>query len=346
MPSRNGKSITLVDLATHTSGLPRLPTNLEPKDENDPYADYTAANLDAFLSSYVLPRDPGAQYEYSNLGGGLLGHVLALRAGTDYATLVKRRITDVLGMSSTSITLAADERARLAPGHDSSLARVPNWNWQVLEGAGALHSTANDLLTFLSANLGDTQTPLAPALVGMLAVTRKSDDGSVGLGWELRTDPAPTIIWHNGGTGGYRTWVGFDPAARVGVVVLSNTFTTAGVDDIGGHLLDSTIAVLTPDDLKPKAHTQVAIDPSLLDRYVGRYAMAPQFILTITKEGSRLFAQATGQDRFEVFPEGEKDFFAKIADIQLTFVVDRAAAQASQVIVHQQGVDTPAPRVR
>ncbi|HEX3107684.1 MAG TPA: serine hydrolase, partial [Thermoanaerobaculia bacterium] len=92
VPERNGKKITLVDLATHTSGLPRMPTNFHPKDPGNPYADYTVAQLYEFLSSYELTRDPGSQYEYSNLGGGLLGHVLALRAGTDYETLVRKRI--------------------------------------------------------------------------------------------------------------------------------------------------------------------------------------------------------------------------------------------------------------
>ena len=98
MPERNDKEITFLDLATHTSGLPRLPTNLKPKDAANPYADYTVAQLYEFLSTYELPRDIGSQYEYSNLGGGLLGHVLTLRSGMDYATLVRTRITGPLGI--------------------------------------------------------------------------------------------------------------------------------------------------------------------------------------------------------------------------------------------------------
>ncbi|MGC1520781.1 MAG: serine hydrolase, partial [Steroidobacteraceae bacterium] len=94
VPERNGHSITLVDLATHTSALPRMPANFRPKDPANPYADYTDEQLYAFLSSYELIRDVGAKYEYSNLGFGLLGQGLAHRAGTDYETLVETRICD------------------------------------------------------------------------------------------------------------------------------------------------------------------------------------------------------------------------------------------------------------
>ena len=106
VPERNGRAITLVDLATHTSGLPRLPGNLHPKDPANPYADYSSEQLYEFLSTYQLPRDVGSKFEYSNLGGGLLGFALARRAGTDYESLVRSRITAPLGMKSTGITLS------------------------------------------------------------------------------------------------------------------------------------------------------------------------------------------------------------------------------------------------
>ena len=146
VPERGGRLITLQDLSTHTSGLPRLPTNMNPKDPSNPYADYSVDQLYQFLSSVQLTRDIGAQYEYSNLGGGLLGHVLARRAGMDYEALVQSRITGPLGMTSTSITLSPEMKARLAPGHTQLLQPAPNWDLATLAGAGALRSTANDLL--------------------------------------------------------------------------------------------------------------------------------------------------------------------------------------------------------
>jgi len=127
VPERGGRSITLQDLSTHTSGLPRLPTNFSPKDPSNPYADYSVDQLYQFLSSVQLTHDIGSQYEYSNLGGGLLGHLLARRAGMDYEALVRSRITGPLGMTSTSIMLVPEMKARLAAGHDQMLQPTANW---------------------------------------------------------------------------------------------------------------------------------------------------------------------------------------------------------------------------
>lgn len=240
VPERGGMKITLIDLATHTSGLPRLPANMRPKDPANPYADYSAAQLYDFLSSYELGRDIGSKYEYSNLAVGLLGHALARRAGTDYETLVRTRITDPLSMKNTLVTLDDTQKARLAPGHNAQLQRAANWDLPTLAGAGALRSTVADLLTFLSANLGLTKSPLAPAMASMLKTRRPTgDDGlEIALGWHITKKDDSQIVWHTGGTGGYRSFIGFDPRRRAGVVVLANTYTKAGVEDIGRHLLD------------------------------------------------------------------------------------------------------------
>src|SRR4029453_3090616 len=147
------------DLATHTSGLPRLPSPFTPKNPANPYADYSVEDLYRFLSSHELRRDIGSQYEYSNLGGGLLGHVLARRAGMDYEALVRARITGPLGMNDTRIVLTPEMRGRLAAGHNAALKPVPNWDLPTLAGAGALRSTVNDLLKFAAMAAGGTNTP-------------------------------------------------------------------------------------------------------------------------------------------------------------------------------------------
>lgn len=340
MPQRNGRSITLVDLATHTSGLPRLPTNMSLVPSN-PYADYSVEQLYQFLSTYQLSRDIGSQYEYSNLGGGLLGHVLALRAGMTYEALVESRISTPLGMNRTRITLTPEMKARLAAGHDAALETVENWDMPTLAGAGALRSTADDLLAFVAANLGYTKSPLAPAMAAMLKVRRPTGQPGleVALGWHIFTAGGKEIIWHNGGTGGYRSFIGFDPKARVGVVVLSNAKTEAGVDDIGRHLLDPSVPLLTP-----KEHKQVAVDSKLFETYLGRYQLAPDFIITITREGDHFFEQATGQPKAEIFPESERDYFLKVVDAQITFVTD-SNGRATELILHQGGLDQHAKRI-
>lgn len=342
VPERGGRKITLQDLATHTSGLPRLPANLTPKDPSNPYADYTVQQLYDFLGSYELPRDIGATYEYSNLGGGLLGHVLARRAGLDYETVVRTRITAPLAMKSTAIQLPEALRRRLAPGHDAERKRVANWDLPTLAGAGALRSTANDLLNFLAANLHESTSPLSPALAAMLSVRRPTPMSglTIALGWHIFAAPdGHEIVWHNGGTGGYRAFIGFDAKNRTGVVVLSNVFTNEGVDDIGHHLLDTTFRLLTT----PKARKEVAVDPKLLDAYIGIYDLAPNFALTITREANRLFAQATGQPKAEIFAENDTTFFFKVVDAQITFQTG-AGGRATGLVLHQNG-DHPAKRV-
>ncbi len=239
LPERGGLSITLVDLATHTSGLPRLPANLAPKDSSNPYADYSVEQLYRFLFTYKLPRDIGEKYEYSNLAVGLLGHALAWRAGLGYEALAQTRICEPLGMKSTRIALTNEMKQRLAVGHNAKLVQVSNWDLPTLAGAGALRSSTNDLLAFLAANLRYTETSLSPAMAAMVRIRRATANPrmEVALGWHVLNPGGTEVIWHNGGTGGYRTFIGFDPKSRVGIVVLSNTSTTTGVDDIGRRLL-------------------------------------------------------------------------------------------------------------
>jgi CubicO group peptidase (beta-lactamase class C family) len=245
-------------------------------------------------------------------------------------------------MKSTAITLSAEMKARLAQGHNPALEAVPNWDLPTLAGAGALRSTANDMLTFLAAAMGTTESPLKPAFTSMLAVRKPTPvaDMKMALGWHVWTRGEKEIIWHNGGTGGYRSFAGFDPKARAGVVVLSNTLTPTGVDDIGRHLLDPQSPLIEP----PKEHHEISLVAETFDRYVGRYQLAPNFILEITREGDRFFAQATGQGRAEIFAESEREFFYKVVDAQITFEVG-GEGRATQLTLHQNGRHMPAKRI-
>lgn len=345
MPQRGETKITLQDLATHTSGLPRLPSNFAPKDVMNPYADYTLEQLYSFLASATLTRDIGTHYEYSNLGAGLLGHVLALRTGMSYEALVTKRILAPLKMKSTTITLSDALRKRLATGHDAALTPAKNWDFPTLAGAGALRSTTNDLLAFLAAELGlGKKSPLAPAITAQHAVRRRPTGNKgldIALGWHILTTPGGReIVWHNGGTGGYRSFIGFDPKKKTGVVVLSNVFTPAGIDDIGRHLLDASLPLLEP----AKTRNEIALEESVLARYVGKYELAPTFAIVVTREGARLFGQATGQPRFEMFAESEREFFLKVVDAQISFQVD-GENKVTGMILHQNGGHVPGKKV-
>jgi len=335
IPSRNDRQITLLDLVTQSSGLPRMPSNFTPRDSMNPYADYSVQQLYAFLSSYQLTRDIGATYEYSNLGVGLLGHALALKAGTSYEQLVTRRVLIPLQMKETAITLTPALRARLALGHDGEGHVVPNWDLPTLAGAGALRSTAADLLTFLVANLDSTATPLSRTLQQTHGERHATDNPNlkIGLAWHISSRPVGKIVWHNGGTGGYRSFMGFDPVRRIGVVVLCNNG-NENVDDIGFHLLDETFPLSPPR----QRHTEVAVDSLILQRYVGEYELAPTFHIVITREAAHLFAQATAQPRFAIFAESDSTFFLKVVDAQLTFRPDG-------LVLHQNGQHLPGRRL-
>jgi CubicO group peptidase (beta-lactamase class C family) len=349
VPERGGRSITLEDLSRHRSALPRLPSNLDATSNPlNPYASYSVKQMYDFLSSYQLPRDIGAEFEYSNFGAGLLGHVLSLAAGKDYETLIRTRICQPLGMRSTGIALSPELKSRLATGHDGRFEPTPNWDLPTLAGAGALRSTANDMLAFLAAQLGYTQSNISAAIDLTRTKRTPSNPGmEIGLGWLMRPKKGSEIIWHNGGTGGYRSFAGFDSKARVGVIVLTNVSTPAGVDDLGFHLLDSESQLLPPDSpliRPPQEHKEITLDSGALDAFVGKYQFIPNVFMTITRKENQLSAQLTGQGPAEIYPENKTDFFYKVVDAQILFKTD-SQGKANALVLRQLGRDQLANRV-
>jgi CubicO group peptidase (beta-lactamase class C family) len=343
VPTRGGKQITLLDLATHRSGLPRMPTNFEPADPDNPYADYTAGKLFEFLAGYSLPRDIGASYEYSNLGAGLLGEALARKAGKSYEALLTERIFRPLGLNSTGIVLRPEMAARLVKGHSQQLTPVKNWDLDALAGAGAIRSSVNDMLSYVAATMGLKPSPLAAALA--MARQDRNDttipDMRIGLAWHLMKRPDTVIVWHNGGTAGYHSFAGFDLKKRMGIVVLSNS--ASDIDNIGFHFLDDQIPLAKIEFRKERK--EIALDPALFDAYVGEYQLAPTFSIMITKEGNQLFLQATDQPRIRLHPEAETEFFIAEVDAQVSFVRD-ATGKVTHLILHQAGQNIKGDKIK
>jgi CubicO group peptidase (beta-lactamase class C family) len=225
------QNITLRHLATHTSGLPRLPDNLDATvtNEANPYANYGVADLYQYLRHAVLEHPPGHSCDYSNLGMGLLGHLLERAADRPYATLIQETITAPLKMSDTAITLNVEQQVRRMPGHTPTGASTSHWDLNVLAPAGGVLSTADDLIKFLAANLCADD---APPLHGALAYAQKVHWGeglrpgpAAGLGWCIdRTMMKNQLIhWHNGGTGGFVSFIGLVKEHQVAVALLSNS---------------------------------------------------------------------------------------------------------------------------
>lgn len=235
-----GRPIQLADLASHTSGLPRLPPGLATlarESRDDPYARFTVEHLETALA--VAPKHaPGGKPRYSNFGAGVLGEALARMTGRPYEVLVQERIAAPLGLVDTRTEPDGSERA-VAAGHTRRGREVVDWHLPALAGAGALRSSVADLLRLLEAHLSPQGSPLEPAIRDVLTPRAKLNRSlGIGLGWHIvHRRGGMASWWHNGGTGGFRSFVGFDPAARRGVVVLAND--TRSVDRIGHRILEA-----------------------------------------------------------------------------------------------------------
>lgn len=338
VPSKDDQAITLRLLAQHLSGLPRMPDNFRPKDLMNPYADYDAARLQDFLLGHTLRRDPGESVEYSNLGYGLLGHALALKAGQSYEDLVRERITGPLGMSDTVITLTPSIKARLAQGHDDRLEAAANWDLGAVGGAGAIRSTVNDMLKYCAANAGIADSPLREtfAVAQELKHPRGRGDTPGSLAWSApQQRGGRQIWWHNGGTGGYHSFMGFDHEAKLGVVVLSNC--VSDIDDIGMHLLVRT----SPVDVK---RTAITLPREALEKVVGVYEVGPGSYRTVTRYRDRLFMQRTRQMRREYLAEAPNAFFNSELKSTLAFTASDSGAITGLVVRGPSG-ESPSERV-
>ncbi len=238
VPRWHGRDITLQHLATHTSALPRIPSNMRRFFTRDPYRNYSVERLYQFLGTHSLRYDPGSSYEYSNLGVGLLGHALARRAGMSFEDLVTTRIAAPLGMSSTRITLTHDMSLRFAGGHNRLGLPTPHWNMACLAAAGGLRSSMDDMTKFLAAAMllkSNGEQLYKPMLVATTARIG-SEAVRVGLCWHTLHRGEAEIVWHNGATGGFSSFLAFNRAARRGIVILSNA--RARIDAVGMRLLD------------------------------------------------------------------------------------------------------------
>jgi D-alanyl-D-alanine-carboxypeptidase/D-alanyl-D-alanine-endopeptidase len=225
-----------------------LPPGFDPY---DPYAAYTSEYVYDYLTSWCnLMYEPGTQYSYSNTGGGLIGHILGLMDGSSYEELITREIFEPLGLQETSLFLTAGQISNLAPGHGDNLDSVKNYNANdIFQGAGFIKSSLHDMMIYLKAQMGLTQTPLTDPIdlthqscfdVG--GVTYNDRDGyfnlSLGLGWHIHEIPKSyTYYWHGGRTNGYMAYIAFIPEESTGVVLLCNQSSPDVVLRFGDELL-------------------------------------------------------------------------------------------------------------
>jgi serine-type D-Ala-D-Ala carboxypeptidase/endopeptidase len=239
--TKSAGDITLLQLATHTAGLPRLPMSIAfaaamAIDMDNPYKNYPLDAMWKFIADERVDTSKTYAFEYSNLGVGLLGDLLAHKAGLSYQALVKRQILDPLMMKDTAmgdVVIAPNAASRLAIGHNDKLKPAAYWTFGSMGGAGGLRASASDMARYIVAQKSGA---LAGATSAQTPRVKLNDNMDIGLTWMTIKRHGDEIVWHNGGTGGFRSFAGFSKKSGLGVVVLSNT--AISVDDIGVHLLN------------------------------------------------------------------------------------------------------------
>lgn len=322
--------ITLLSLATHTSGLPRLPTEFD-GGTSDPYADFDRDELVTALRQDGPDARQTGTVAYSNFGAALLGQALAAAWGTTYEKALTEHVLTPLGMNATVVGLVNTKAPKgLAPAHLRG-GVVPSWTFQSFAPAGALRSTARDLATFLRPYLSDADGPLAAARAATLQPRFDVRDplGRIGLAWFFTPSDDAPIIWHNGATAGSHAFIGFERKSGTGLVLLANSATA--LEPFAFQLLRTArvttraIAVKRPSD------------------YVGRYPLGRGFVIRVIATTAGLAAHLGVQPSLALRESGLDRFRIEGLLSEISFERD-AAGGVVALILHQNGHDQRALR--
>jgi serine-type D-Ala-D-Ala carboxypeptidase/endopeptidase len=311
IPAKNGIEITLEHLVTHTSGLPRLPGNLNPADMNDPYNEYTPEMLFDFLAGYELPRTPGEEFEYSNYAYMLFGQALQEISGKSYDQLLDEWYFSQLDMPSTSRFLS--DSLRLAQPTTSGLP-AQRWHSEHVPGFGGLLSTTHDLANYVKLYLGHSDHPKADLLrKNIEPLNNLGGAFNMSYAWIVATAFEDTVAFHGGGTGGFRTFAGFSPVSGRGAVVMSNG--TNDVQDIGRHLINENFSLAAVIDV-------VEMTPEQLQMFTGEFISETLPQMTISVNGDLLMAELAGQSALPVMPIEKTVFYNDRVEARLEFNID------------------------
>lgn len=329
--------ITIHHLLSHTGGIPNftsfpdyLPKMMMP---------VTTQEMIARFKDKPLDFKPGEKWAYSNSGYFLLGHIIEKASGEAYESFLEKNIFEPLKLTSTGYDHHGTILKKRATGYSMRKGEMVNSlpiDMTQPYSAGALYSTVEDLFQWNEA-LFSGKLLSAKSLEAML--TPVKNDYGYGLG--IQTKAGRKIISHGGGINGFSTVLTRFADEKLTLVVLRNA-------DYGspapGPISQALAAIVFGEKYEiPGTTVAVKVDPKLYDAYAGRYELAPNFILTISRAGDRLLAQATGQPQLELFPESETKFFLKEIDAKVTFVKD-AAGRVTHLILHQGG-DRQAKRI-
>ncbi|MCP3385066.1 serine hydrolase [Bradyrhizobium sp. CCGUVB4N] len=312
VPSFNGHEITVGEIVTHTSGLPAIPPDYHPPDPKNPYAGATERDLLDTLAAIKLTREPGSKWEYSNPAMIVLSYALAKRAAKDYETLLSERLLGPLGMNETYVA-SRPPQVHLAQGHYPNGEAAPPWDFHPdMAGAGGVRATLADMLRYMEGELGTRDSAITPALALTQQEVADVDKHRMGMNWFLSVVNGHTIALHEGATGGYSSFAGFDRDAKRAVVLLSDTslVTLRGLGQLGFHLLDTSRSTGAP-------HIAMDADAKLIDALVGKYRLQGGLGIELRHKDSGLTIQADGQNEFQMGYDSAGDFYPRKFDAVL-----------------------------
>ncbi len=335
LPIKNNKPITLLSLANHSSGLPRLPTNMPVKNQLDPYADYSIELMYKFLNNHQLEYEVGTKQEYSNLGMGLLGHVLALIDNKSYQDMLTSRVLKPLTMKNTFVTVPSNQTNHLSNGHNGELKPTPLWNLNSLSGAGSIKSNIQDMAIFLKRNMDKKQ--LNEALSLAQTSSFEFQGNNTGLAWIISPSKNGEIFMHDGATGGFSSFIGFNKTTNKGIVILTNT--AFNMNDVGYHYLNNSL-----DSIRLVTPQRIKLSNEQLNKLNGKFALTPEFVLSITNEENQLFVQATGQQKLPLAAISSTEFVNNKVKVKIAFEVD-SNNTALSLTMYQGGQTLPAKKL-
>ncbi len=332
------KDITIRHLLTHTSGISNGLYN-----QINMRQDYTEDELVKKIASIPLDFQPGEKWSYSNPGYVMLGILIHKATGKFYGDVLGEKIFTPLGMNTARIINEADIIPNRAAGYRSVKGEWKNQQWV----SPALNTTADGslYLTVLDMARWDaalyTEKLLKKSSLDLMWTPTRLNSGKTqnyGFGWAFGDVNGRRLIEHGGAWQGFTTHIARYVDDKLTVIVLTNL---AGANP--GRIAHS-VAGLYNAALQPAERKEIKVDPKILDEYTGEYQLAPNFTITVTREGDKLMGQATGQPRFEIFAESQTKFFLKAVDAQVTFVRD-ASGKVTHMILHQGG-DNEAKKIK
>jgi CubicO group peptidase (beta-lactamase class C family) len=328
--------ITIFNLLTHTSGIPSF-TGFPDYASLEPFST-TPEQLVARFRDKALDFQPGEKMSYSNSGYVLLGYLIEKISGESYEKFVQENIFTPLRMKDSGYdsnsAIILHRAAGYAPGPNGPV-NAGFINMTVPLSAGALYSTTEDLLRW-EQGLFEGKVLSLSSLQKM--TTPFKNDYAFGL--QVHMVNGRKLIDHGGGIEGFNTMLAYYPEEKLTVIVLGNLN-----GSVPQEIASKLAAVVHGEKVvMPSEHKEVAVSPKLFDGYVGRYQLAPDFVMTVTREDDHLFLQATGQPKFQIYPESDRDYFLKVVDAQITFVTD-GNGRATELTLHQGGRDQHAKRI-